>query len=47
MGMRTAPAFAIGPDDEITVIDDEDILDDDDDTPFSTLDVEKAHDDAC
>lgn len=40
-------ARAIGPNDEVVAIDDEDILDDEDDMPLSILDYEKAHDDAC
>jgi hypothetical protein len=45
--MFNSPAIAFGPDDEVVTIDDEDILDDEDDMPGSTLDPEKAHDDAC
>lgn len=42
------PALAIGPDDEITVLRDEDILDVDDEAPFSRrLDHEALTDDAC
>lgn len=41
-----SPALAFGPDDEVALIDDEDILDDED-SPISVLDPEKAHDDAC
>jgi hypothetical protein len=42
-----APAMAFGPDEEFIILDDSDIIDDDDDSPFSVLDPEKAHDDAC
>ncbi len=45
--MFSAHAHAIGPDDEVVLIDDEDILDEDDDAPLSLLDHEKLHDDAC
>lgn len=39
-------AIAIGPDDEITYLADEDILDDEDEGPIS-LDHEALNDDAC
>ncbi|MCW5833515.1 MAG: hypothetical protein KIS78_14015 [Labilithrix sp.] len=45
--MLPSPALAIGPDDEVLTLSDEDILDADDDGPVSVLDPEKAHDDAC
>ena len=41
-----APAIAFGPDDEVIVLSEDDVLDDDD-GPVSILDHEKAHDDAC
>lgn len=41
------PALAIGPDEEITVLRDEDILDVDDEAPLSRLDHEALTDDAC
>lgn len=44
--MQETHAIAVGPDDEVITLDDEDILDDDD-CPVSVLDPEKAHDDAC
>lgn len=40
-------AQAFGPNDEVVEIDEDDILDDEDDSPFSLLDPEKARDDAC
>lgn len=46
--MFPSPALAFGPDEDVvTVIDDADILDDEEDCPLSSLDPEKAHDDAC
>lgn len=45
--MKEPPAIALGPDDEIVTLDDEDLVGDDDDYPISRLDHEKAHDDAC
>ena len=45
--MHETHAIAFGPDDEVVTLDEEDILDDDDDSPISILDPEKAHDDAC
>jgi hypothetical protein len=44
--MMPSPALAIGPNDEILTIEDEEILDDDEDGP-SSLDHEALHDDAC
>jgi hypothetical protein len=44
--MLSEPAVAIGPDDEVVTIGDEDILDDEDDMP-SSLDREALTDDAC
>ena len=41
------PALAIGPDDEVVTIDDEDILDDDEEDVPSSLDHEALTDDAC
>lgn len=40
------PPVLIGPDDEVIVLTDEDILDDEDDAP-SSLDHEALTDDAC
>lgn len=40
------PAQAMGPDDEVVTIGDDEILDDDDDMP-SSLDHEALTDDAC
>jgi hypothetical protein len=44
--MIFSPALAIGPDDEVLIIDDDEILDDEEDCP-SSLDHEALHDDAC
>jgi hypothetical protein len=45
--MKSPPAVAIGPDDEVVTLEDEDVLEDEEDCPISILDHEKAHDDAC
>lgn len=44
--MYRQPALAIGPDDEVSFIPDEEILDDEDPGP-SSLDHEALTDDAC